>query len=103
MELTQQDYEERKSRIDAGTASDDDRRLVKHYERQGFSLGAVNPFEQDAEVETQASGTDYRSMTKRELKALLDDRKIDHPSSANNDTLAEMLEQHDRARQEPPL
>jgi hypothetical protein len=37
MELTQSDYEDRKSRVDAGTGDDEDARLVKHYERQGFT------------------------------------------------------------------
>lgn len=36
MELTQADYDERAARIDAGTADDDDRRLVELYEREGF-------------------------------------------------------------------
>lgn len=36
MELTQQDYEERKGRQLADEASDDDRRLIKLYEREGF-------------------------------------------------------------------
>jgi len=37
MELTQADYEERKVRIEDGTGDDEDARLVKHYERQGFA------------------------------------------------------------------
>jgi hypothetical protein len=36
MKMTQADYAERAGRIDAGTASDDDRRLVELYEREGF-------------------------------------------------------------------
>jgi hypothetical protein len=36
MEMTAQDYAERAKRIDDGTASDDDRRLVELYEREGF-------------------------------------------------------------------
>jgi len=37
MKLTQKDYEERVARLADGTSPDpdDDRRLVKHYERQG--------------------------------------------------------------------
>lgn len=37
MKMTQQDYQERAARIDDGTASDEDRRLVEHYEREGFA------------------------------------------------------------------
>jgi len=42
MKLTQKDYEERVARLADGTSPDpdDDRRLVKHYERQGFTVGA---------------------------------------------------------------
>lgn len=36
MKMTQADYAERAGRIDAGTASDEDRRLVELYEREGF-------------------------------------------------------------------
>lgn len=36
MELTQGDYEERKARTLAGQGTDDDTRLVKLYEREGF-------------------------------------------------------------------
>jgi len=37
MELTQADYEERKARIKEGTGDDDDARLVKLYEKEGFT------------------------------------------------------------------
>jgi hypothetical protein len=37
MKMTQQDYEARAKRIDDGTATDDDRRLVELYEREGFA------------------------------------------------------------------
>jgi hypothetical protein len=45
MKMTQSDYAERAQRIDDGTATDDDRRLVELYEREGFSRdgeGAVS-------------------------------------------------------------
>lgn len=41
--LTQRDYDDRKARVDAGTADDDDRRLVKHYERNGFTTKSAAP------------------------------------------------------------
>lgn len=37
MELNQADYEERKRRVDAGEGDDDDQRLVKLYEREGYT------------------------------------------------------------------
>ncbi len=40
--LSQQDYEERKSRQSDGTASDEDLRLVKHYEREGYECRGSN-------------------------------------------------------------
>ena len=36
VQLTQQDYDERKQRVEDGTGDDEDRRLVKHYESEGF-------------------------------------------------------------------
>ena len=45
MKMTQSDYAERAQRIDDGTATDDDQRLVELYEREGFSRdgeGAVS-------------------------------------------------------------
>lgn len=42
MKLTQADYEERKARMDAGAADDEDARLVKLYEREGFSWDGSN-------------------------------------------------------------
>lgn len=37
MELTQSDYDERVARQAAGNGTDEDLRLIKHYEDQGFS------------------------------------------------------------------
>lgn len=36
MQLTQQDYDARKQRVEDGTGDDEDARLVKHYESEGF-------------------------------------------------------------------
>lgn len=38
VEMTQQDYDERKTRVAAGNGTDEDLRLVKLYESQGFSV-----------------------------------------------------------------
>lgn len=37
MEMTQQDYDDRKTRVAAGNGTDEDLRLVKLYESEGFS------------------------------------------------------------------
>lgn len=36
MKMSQKDFSERAARIDDGTATDDDRRLVELYEREGY-------------------------------------------------------------------
>jgi hypothetical protein len=41
MQLTQRDYETRKARVESGQGDDNDRRLVKHYEREGFAVKAA--------------------------------------------------------------
>jgi fructose-specific phosphotransferase system component IIB len=38
MKLTLEDFAERVARFDAGVATDEDLRLIKHYKRQGFSV-----------------------------------------------------------------
>ncbi len=38
MQLTQEDYEDRKHRVDTDQGDDEDRRLVKHYEREGHTV-----------------------------------------------------------------
>lgn len=38
MKMTQSDYEERKARVESGAADDNDRRLVEHYEREGWTV-----------------------------------------------------------------
>jgi hypothetical protein len=37
MKMTQSDYDERKQRQNDGVASDDDRRLIKQYEQDGYT------------------------------------------------------------------
>lgn len=51
MELTQADYDERKNRVNAGSGDDEDARLVKHYEDNGFEL---TPRESGTEVDSVA-------------------------------------------------
>lgn len=75
MESTQQDFEDRKARIDAGTGSDEDRRLVKQYEKQGFAVGgaqqadrapdASRPADVDADAADAEDKTSGRGRTNR--------------------------------------
>jgi hypothetical protein len=108
MEMTQDDFEERLSRVEDGTADDEDRRLVKHYRREGFEPGgsapastARNPFADDDEVDNPAP-TDYSKLTKRELVAELDTRTnsdgtpLEFDPSARNDVLIGTLQQNDQ-------
>lgn len=43
MKLTQKDYDTRKARVVAGTGDDEDARLVKHYEANGFTTEGSAP------------------------------------------------------------
>jgi hypothetical protein len=43
VELTQRDYDERKARVDKGEGDDEDARLVKHYEANGFTTEGEAP------------------------------------------------------------
>ena len=53
MKLTQSDYNERKARIDAGAATDEDRRLVEHYEREGFTADGDGKTAHDGQTSPQ--------------------------------------------------
>lgn len=109
MDMTQSDYDERLTRVAEGTADDEDRRLVKHYEREGFEPSGDAPadgswlLDGDSSDEEPGDGaTGYAAMNKRELKAELDKRTdlngaaVQYPGNANNKTLIELLEQNDR-------
>jgi hypothetical protein len=111
MELTQDDFEERLSRVEDGTADDEDHRLVKHYRREGFEPGgsapastARNPFADDDESEQ--GGVDYAKLTKKQLIAELDKRKdvngdpLIFDRQAGNATMVKQLEENDRATAE---
>lgn len=43
MKLTQKDYDARKARVVAGSGDDEDARLVKHYEANGFTTEGSAP------------------------------------------------------------
>lgn len=98
MELTQQDFEERAARVADGTADDEDRRLVKHYRREGFEIGA-----DDSDGSWLFEGTEdnYETLTKKRLIAELEQRKdangdpLVFDRQARNETLIEQLRAND--------
>jgi hypothetical protein len=53
MKLTQEDYDERKDRALAGQATDEDNRLVKLYEAEGYEYSG--PVEEPESVDQEAS------------------------------------------------
>lgn len=53
MELTQKDYEERVNRVAAGNGDDEDLRLVKHYEDEGFSTREDSAGKRNARADEQ--------------------------------------------------
>lgn len=99
MDMTQEDFEERAARVADGTADDEDKRLVKHYQREGFEVGA-DPADASWLFET----ADYSAMTKKELVAELEKRTdangeplvIDQ--QARNAALIEQLKANDVLR-----
>lgn len=106
MEMTKVDYEERKQRIADGEGTDEDRRLVKHYDREQAKqsddsvpawLLHDQPEEEDGDPEAG-----YSALSKRQLIAELSERKnadgqpLGYPSNGNKATLISILEENDR-------
>jgi hypothetical protein len=58
MEMTQRDYDDRKKRVDDGTGDDEDARLVKLYESEGYQAGARQPERLTQEVPPSDPSTD---------------------------------------------
>jgi hypothetical protein len=99
MEFTKADYDERKARIDAGQGSDEDRRLVKLYERPKPSGG---PVEDTAEYNRQADEAEaevkYADATHADLKAQAKERGL--LTSGTKDELVARLKQADTEKQD---
>lgn len=94
MELTQSDYEERVARVAAGTGTDEDRRLLKLYGREGFTVQPDSTLAEDS-GEDSGEDVDYSTLTVAELKAELDDRGLTYASSATRATLITALTDDD--------
>lgn len=102
MEMTQQDFEERAARVEAGEGDDEDQRLVKHYYREGYELGA-EPSD-GSWLLGDDRPSDYTKLTKRELVAELESRKdangdpLVFDRQASNATMVEVLKANDQLR-----
>lgn len=102
MELTQQDLDERVDRVAAGDGTDEDRRLIQHYAREGFEPHAVA--EDDAVEYTGPK--DYAAMNVEQLRQEVADRrdgagnKLFSPAGARRAELVSTLENNDREHAE---
>jgi hypothetical protein len=56
MRMTQADYDERKQRQNDGVASDEDRRLIKQYEQDGYTQSRLT-----REIEAKQAAADARA------------------------------------------
>lgn len=110
MEMTQSDYDERLTRVADGTADDEDRRLVKHYEREGFEPSGDAPADASWLVDTDGTEPpDYSKLTKKQLVSELENRKdangdpLVFDRQASNASLVEQLQDNDQLHSAPPL
>lgn len=77
MEMTEKDYEDRKARAEKGEASDEDLRLIKHYERPKPSGGPVaDTRDYDREQAETEADAKYADATVTDLKAQAKDRGL---------------------------
>jgi hypothetical protein len=106
MKMTQKDFEERLAKIDDGTADDEDRRLVKHYRREGFKRGD-EPVDGSWLADQQAAVNDdtdniendqYTEMEYRDLQTLARQRHLNAGGSATD--LADRLREDDKKRRD---
>lgn len=95
MEMNRRDYAERLERIKAGTADDDDRRLVKHYRREGFDDDSTD----DGSWLFDGDNTDgeiidqYTELEYRDLQQQCRDRSLSASGTAA--ALRARLREHD--------
>lgn len=102
MKMTQRDYEERLARVSEGTADDEDHRLVKHYQREGWTSGNTTADgswlftrdegapEGDAEF-TEEELDRYADRRIQDLQKLARDRELS-PSGNKSDVIGRLIE-----------
>lgn len=110
MQQTQQDFEERLNRLGEGTGDDEDRRLVKHYRREGYSAStepadgswlAGQHDDQSAEVDATTDNPDeWSALGYRELQRAARERGL-NAGGSESDLIGRLREhdQHTRAAQ----
>lgn len=95
MEMTQADYIERLERVDDGTADDEDRRLIKHYAREGYERPADGSWLfDDSKGVTRPRNANYGALSRAQLVATAKKRGIN--SSGSQEQLIERLREHDQ-------
>lgn len=105
MEMTQADYMERLDRVEDGTATDEDLRLIKHYRREGYDQPADGSWLfQDTEGDTRVRDQNYGALTRAQLQRLAKDRDL--PATGSQEELIDRLRKDDdrraKIRQEKP-
>ncbi len=86
MDLTQKDYDERVNRRAAGQATDEDLRLIKHYEDEGFSTreDSTGKREQAAADDTTNSGADNDGVVRSETGSGADVKPVSKLTARGN-------------------
>lgn len=94
MEMTEKDYEDRKARAEKGEASDEDLRLIKHYERPKPSGGPVaDTRDYDRQEAEREADEKYADATVADLKAEAKERGLS--TSGSKDELLARLKAAD--------
>lgn len=78
----------------------DERKLEKE-NNQRYSGKAITRSEPELEDLKESDDMDYESMTKRELKEILDELSVDYDPASKKSALIEMLEKTDKGELEP--
>lgn len=92
MKMTQQDYDDRKARADKGEGSDEDTRLVKLYEREGYTATPASP--QDAHEGAEgADEAKYERLSDDQILKEVEDRQLD--ADGDREQLIARLVEHD--------
>ncbi len=91
MEYTQHDYEARKDRQDAETATDEDNRLLKQYERAGFGRAKGGPINDPNSPVVEAGR--YDGFTQRDASSEAKSRGL--TATGTRDEIVDRLEKDD--------
>lgn len=111
MKLTQKDFEARLARVDEGTADDEDRRLIKHYRREGYRAaddpvdgswlaqsGGVVEGAEDGTAPEVDDPDDWASLGYRDLQKAARERGLNAGGSEAD--LVDRLREHSKQRRD---